>query len=475
MLIHDSLSGKKKELGKNKKPIKLFVCGPTVYDDSHLGHARTQIVFDIIVRYLRARGWKITYLQNITDVDDKIIARAKQENTHPLELAKKFEKRYREDLKVLGVNQIDTLARASDFIPQITKQVQTLVKKGYAYTIEGEGIYFDIKKFKNYGKLARRSVEQAEDGVSRIDEADKKRNKGDFCLWKFVPIPTGYTLMASGPTLVNGEPAWKNRFGWGRPGWHIEDTAITEHFFGPQYDIHGGGLDLKFPHHEAEIAQQEAASGKTPFVKIWMHAGLLRVNDQKMSKSTGNFITIREFLKENDAPSLRWLVLSHHYRSPANYSQELLKNAKESIRSIRDFLEKLAFVEKNQKKAKIKNFGDQIKKAEKEFHAAMETDLNTPLALAALFTLMREANANMWLLSKKDARAASRFAQQTLASLGFAIKSRKTPKNVENLARARELSRGSKHFIQADALRKKIEGLGYMVEDTPIGPLILKK
>ncbi|MDP2704078.1 MAG: cysteine--tRNA ligase [bacterium] len=473
MHIYDSLSGTKKILKKTRDTLRLFVCGPTVYDDSHIGHARTQIAFDIIVRYLRARGWKIRYLQNITDVDDKIIKRAKEENKNPLNLAKKFEKSYYEDLKALNVTQVDTFARASDFIPQIVKQVKTLIRKGYAYTLKEQGVYFDIKKFKDYGKLGRRTVTQAEDGVSRIDDNINKRNKGDFALWKFVSVPKPHTLVASGYTLVNGEPVWGSPLGPGRPGWHIEDTAITEKYFGPQYDLHGGGLDLKFPHHEAEIAQQEAASGKKPFVKIWLHAGLIRVNEKKMSKSLGNFITIKDFLKLHPQEVLRWIVLSHHYRSPANYSEKLAENAKESMGTLREFLEKLVLVEKKGrgKNSKIKSAEE---RAKKDFHAAMEDDFNTPVALAALFTLVNEINKDVWLLSKKDARSIKKFLKETLQTLGISLKTEVVPEKVRKLAEKRDLSRAHKQFMQADALRKSIEALGYRVEDTPLGPLVRK-
>ncbi len=471
MQIYDSLSGTKKILKKTQKPLRMFVCGPTVYDDSHIGHARTQIAFDIIVRYLRNRGYKVNYLQNITDVDDKIIKRAKNENQNPLKLAKKFEKSYYEDLKALNVTQVNAFARASDFIPQIVKQVKTLIRKGYAYTLKEQGVYFDIKKFKDYGKLGRRTVTQAEDGVSRIDDNINKRNKGDFCLWKFVKV----NKKAGKLEIPNGEPAWGSPLGWGRPGWHIEDTAITEHFFGPQYDIHGGGLDLKFPHHEAEIAQQEAASGKKPFVKIWMHAGLLRINDQKMSKSLGNFMTIKEFLKKDTAETLRWIILSHHYRSPANCSEKLIQNAKESMRTLQEFLEKLILVEKKGHGKNSKKIENAEGRAKKEFRAAMENDFNTPVALAALFTLVNEINKNIWLLSKKDARSIKNFLNETLQTFGMSQKTEIIPQKVRKLAEKRDLSRVRKQFMQADALRKNIEALGYMVEDTPLGPLVLNR
>lgn len=466
MKIYNTLSGKKERLNIPKsRTLRLFVCGPTVYDDSHIGHARTQIAFDIIVRYLRARGWKVRYLQNITDVDDKIIKRAKEENLNPLDLAKKYEKSYHEDLEALNVKQVNTFARASDFIPQIVRQVQTLLKRGYAYVIEKQGIYFDIKKFKDYGKLSRRTVTQAEDGVSRIDDNLNKRNKGDFCLWKFVKVDKELEI-------ADGEPVWGSPLGPGRPGWHIEDTAITETYFGPQYDLHGGGLDLKFPHHEAEIAQEEAASGKKPFVKIWMHAGLIRVNEKKMSKSLGNFITIKDFLKLHPPEALRWIVLSHHYRSPANYSKELVQSAEESLRTLREFLEKLTLVEKKGQGKNSKKIESAEKRTEKDFHAAMENDFNTPVALAALFTLANKLNKDVWLLSKKDAKNIKKFLQETLETLGISLKTEIIPEKARKLAEKRDLSRAHKQFMQADVLRKNIEALGYRVEDTPLGPLV---
>ncbi|KKU84749.1 MAG: Cysteinyl-tRNA ligase, partial [Parcubacteria group bacterium GW2011_GWA2_47_8b] len=307
MLIHDTLSGKKEDLEKvaDNKKLRLFVCGPTVYDYIHIGNARTYIVFDNLVRYLRALGVKVFYLQNITDIDNKIIRRAAEENTNAKSLAKKYEKYYHEDEKALGIKSVTKYARATAHIKQIVRQIQTLIAKGHAYKID-DGYYFDISTFPEYGKLAKRTVNQAEDSVSRIDENVNKKNKGDFALWKF---------------KKENEPSWKTPIGEGRPGWHIEDTAITERWFGPQYDIHGGAVDLKFPHHEAEIAQQEAASGKKPMVKVWMHSGFLVVGGEKMAKSSGNFVTVRDFLKQYPVEVLRYLVAAHHYRSPLDYSE----------------------------------------------------------------------------------------------------------------------------------------------------------
>src|SRR3989338_8629770 len=252
MLLYDTLSKTKKKLTKTRKKLRLFVCGPTVYDLSHIGHARTYIAFDAFVRYLRSEKYTVFYLQNITDVDDKIIQRAAETNTNSRALAKKFEQEYRRDMRYLGVMSVNEYARATYYIPEIINQVERLLRKRFAYEISNDGIYYDISKFTDYGKLSRRKASSAEDAVSRIDESVQKRNKGDFALWKF-----------SKP----GEPKWESPWGSGRPGWHIEDTAITENHFGSQYDIHGGARDLIFPHHEAEISQMEALSGKEPLAK----------------------------------------------------------------------------------------------------------------------------------------------------------------------------------------------------------------
>src|SRR3989338_3896037 len=279
--IYNTLSGKKEAVTLKKgKAVQLFVCGPTVYDYSHLGHARTYIAFDVIVKYLKEKGYKVFYLQNITDIDDKIIQRAQKKGIAAEKLAQDFEKEYLKDMKTLKVDSVTKYARATDYIKEIISQTKRLLEKGYAYQIK-DGIYYDISKFKNYGKLSGRTVQQAEDAISRIDENINKKNKGDFILWKI-----------SKP----GEPKWTSPCGYGRPGWHIEDTAITEKIFGPQYDIHGGGEDLIIPHHEAEIAQMEAISGKKPLVKYWLHTSFLNVGGKKMSKSLGNFFTIRDIL-----------------------------------------------------------------------------------------------------------------------------------------------------------------------------------
>lgn len=464
MQIYDTLSGEKKPLpvpegGK----LKLFVCGPTVYDLAHIGNARTYAAFDSIVRYLRSRKIKIFYLQNITDIDDKIIKRAGEEKKYPAAIASFYAKAYKQDMSELGIEAVNKYAKATNYIRQIIKQIQTLTEKGFAYKIDGDGYYFDISKFPDYGKLSRRTLEQAEDSVSRIDESINKRNKGDFALWKFAP-PDMKTK--------TGEPFWNTALGKGRPGWHIEDTAITEYFFGPQYDLHGGGIDLKFPHHEAEIAQQEAASGKRPMTKIWMHAGHLLVNGAKMAKSAGNFITVRDFLKKYPPTLFRYLVVSHHYRSPLDYSDKLAEQAKNSILNLRQFIGKLKLVRK--KEAGKLDIAALLEKSDSVFHSAMADDFNTPEALAALFGVVNAINPEIWDLSQKEAESAANWLITQLNTLGIELKFPHIPFKIRALVKQRKLLRDNQQFVPADDLRKQIETLGYIVDDTPAGPLILK-
>ncbi len=464
MKIFDTLSGEKKELvqpkkfGLIKRPINMFVCGPTVYDYPHIGNARTFVMFDIIVSYLRSRGFNIFYLQNITDVDDKIIQRAIDEKTTWDAVAKRFEDIFYDYNKKLGITSVDKFAKSTDFIPQIIAQVKTLIKKGNAYKIEGDGWYFDLKTFPEYGKLSRRTMEQAEtsaeNGTSRVDNSDKKRNAGDFCLWKF---------------SKENEPKWPSAdLGEGRPGWHIEDTATTEHFFGPQYDIHGGALDLKFPHHEAELTQQEAASGKKPFVNVWMHAGFLTINGQKMSKSLGNFMTVDDLLQKSSADAFRMMLLMHHYRQPLDYTENLVHSAEKHVADLNGLIARLALVKNGSKKINLTEFKNR-------FDVAMDDDLNTPAALGVLFELFGATNSALWQLAPEHALELSTYIISVFNTFGITLAAPKIPENVVKLANDRELSRVNKQFAQSDALRKEIESLGYVVEDTPAGPLALPK
>lgn len=462
--IFNTLSGKKDEfkpLSKNKK-INLFVCGPTVYDYSHLGHAKNYITFDAFVKYLKFKGFKVYYLQNITDIDDKIIARAREKQVSPRDLAIAFEKEYLKDMKELGVNSVTKYARATSHIKEIINQVQRLEAKGFAYKIDSDGIYFNIGKFNNYGKLSGRTVLDAEDAVSRIDYSKDKKNRGDFCLWKF--------------KQEEFEPSWPAPFGEGRPGWHIEDTAITEKFFGAQYDVHGGARDLIFPHHEAEVAQMEAVSGKSPLVKYWMHVGFLTVDGQKMSKSTGNYITISDFLKRCPANYLRFFVLKNLWRSPVDYSESVLIEIRAAVEKIEEFLRRV----KTQKSAKINKEAEiLIKKLNEDFYKELDDDFNTPQAFAVLFDFIKKANQiiDTSELSRKQSLFIIKLftdINKIFGVIDFKKVNRTIPVEIKKLAKAREIFRKNKDWVKSDELRKEIESKGYIIEDTDKGPVLKK-
>lgn len=373
--VYNTMTRKKEELKVVNNKLKLFVCGPTVYDYSHIGHARTYISFDVIVRYLKHKGISVFYLQNITDIDDKIINRAKENGEDPLELSHRFEKEYLNDMALLNVNNVNFYARATEHMEEIINQIDDLINKGYAYDTP-TGVYFDVSKFEDFGKLSNRNLDDLQN--TRIEVDNTKKDAKDFALWK----------------KQEEKPYWNSPWGNGRPGWHIEDTAITESYFGPQYNIHGGGLDLIFPHHDAEIAQMEAASGKEPLVEYWMHTGFLNVRGEKMSKSLGNFITIKELLKEYSPEVYRFFVLSTHYRSPIDFSDDILRQAENSLKRIQNtgsnLLEKLN--EDNLPKNDLSEIALELSSFKKEFFDAMDNDFNTPIALSSLFDFTHKIN-----------------------------------------------------------------------------------
>ena len=370
--IYNTMSGQKEPLEAREPPkLKFFVCGPTVYDYSHLGHGKTYTQFDFIVRYLKYRGYDVFYLQNITDIEDKIIQRAAERGIDGRELADEFERHYLEDMKALGNTSVTKYARAHDFIDQIVDQIRRLQSNGYSYEIPGDGIYYSIDAFSEYGKLSGRNEVSATDAVSRIDQNSKKRNPGDFCLWKM---------------RKEGEPYWPTKLGDGRPGWHIEDTAITEHYFGPQYDIHGGAVDLIFPHHEAEIAQIEAATGRSPMVQYWMHTGFLNMRGEKMSKSLGNFVTIRNALDRLDYRILRFYFLRTHYRSPLEMTDDSIGHARNTLERLQNFVRHLDRDRDDSASTKA------VDAFRKSFQESLDDDFNTSKALGLLFDFMRDQN-----------------------------------------------------------------------------------
>ena len=439
----------------------MFVCGPTVYGYIHVGNARTFTVFDFVARWLRHRGYEVMYLQNITDIDDHIIQKAADTGTQWKDVADTYTSAFLDDMRSLDCTAVNAYARASDYIPHVIEQVKTLVAKGNVYRIDGDGWYFDLTTFPDYGKLSGRTAAAADDGVSRIDDSSKKRNTGDFCVWKF-----------SKP----GDPSWDDaQLGAGRPGWHIEDTAITEATFGPQYDLHGGGIDLKFPHHEAEIAQQEAASGKVPFVKHWMHVGFLEIASRKMSKSVGNIDTLRDVLKRYPAAAIRFFLLSGHYRAPLDYSPQSLDAAAAAVQRISEVIAKLAQVPDSDL---VDDLGTLLGQTDAHIEEAIDDDLNLPAAFAALFTLTTEVNK---ALAAGSVGATSRngllaFFHRMHACFGIVPSPDEAiPTEVQALVDQRTEARERKDYAAGDRIRDQIADLGYVVDDTPYGPLVKRR
>lgn len=422
--------------------VNFFVCGPTVYDFPHLGHAKAYIQFDFIVKYLRSKGYNVFYLMNITDIEDRIIARSTEKSVTWKDLTTEYSQYFYEDMNALHVNSITKYALAADHIDAIVKQVKTLLEKGYAYKTS-DGIYFEISKFPDYGKLSGRTELQESDGVSRVDTSQEKRGWNDFCLWK---------------NYKEGEPFWETEIGKGRPGWHIEDTAITETFFGPQYDIHGGGADLIFPHHEAEITQMESASGKSPLAKYWMHIGFLNINSKKMGKSMGNFLTIRDVLKKYDYRTLRFFFLSSHYKSQIDFTEEALESAKNAIKRFDEFLFKLDKESQNEtEEGKIENL-------RKKVTESLDEDFNTPKAFGHIFDYIKEANQT-GLIGK----ATYEYFLELDKFFDFLFEKNRveeTDEKIEELVKRRDKYRLEKNFEKADEIRKELENLGVQVYDS---------
>jgi len=447
--IYNTLTHQKEEF-KPIEPgkIRMYVCGLTTYDYSHIGHARMLVAFDVIVRYLRASGFVVTYVRNITDVDDKIIQRAKENNEPFNELTDRFIAFMHDDEKALNVSPPDIEPRATAHIKDIISIIEQLISKGFAYVAENSDVYYAVNKFQNYGKLSRKNPEELLAGA-RIDIEESKRDPRDFTLWK---------------QAKEGEPGWDSPWGYGRPGWHIECSAMSSCCLGETFDIHGGGSDLMFPHHENEIAQSEAASGKK-FVHTWMHNGPVRVDDEKMSKSLGNFFTIREVLKKYPAEVIRYFLLSSHYRSAINYSEENLQTA---YGALERFYNALKGIETTQHDA-VENSD-----YEKRFHTAMDDDFNTPEAIGVLFELVREINR----VKDSDARQAEQLVA-LLKKLGGVLGILEMPaeeflrkgsadidaEHVETLIAQRKQARADKDWPKADQIRDELAALNVVLED----------
>jgi len=465
--IHNSLNKTKEDFYPLKgKTVKMYTCGVTVYDDCHIGHARSLYTFDVIVRYLKYKGFKVNFVRNITDVDDKIINRAKDLGVETKELADKYIKSYYKDLLSLGIGKADFEPRATENIREMVKYIEKLIKKDYAYVTDS-GVYFDISKFKGYGKLSNQSTDQMLEGV-RIQIDEKKKNPLDFALWK---------------KSKEGEPSWKSPWGQGRPGWHIECSVMSQKYLKTDtLDIHGGGRDLIFPHHENELTQAEASTGK-PFAKYWIHHGLLTINGQKMAKSLGNFVTINEVLSKYPADILKLFYLQAHYSSSIDFSWEKMEEVKRAYESIDILREKLKkeYGKVNIAKA-IKAGTGFVSEFKEQFIQSMDDDFNTAQALAVLFEMVNKCNAvfDSNVESKQFIlRYALDFMQEIAGIFGLTFLkdelSNKEKKVIEDKIKLRNKYRAQKKFKEADTVREELESEGIILEDTKEGTTFRRK
>jgi cysteinyl-tRNA synthetase len=459
--LYNTLTGKKEPLVPVKEgKIGMYACGPTVYDYFHIGNARVFIIFDVLRRYLLYRGYEVTFVQNFTDIDDKMINRAAQMEITVQELAERFIAAYQEDAEALGILPADYHPKATDFIPQIINLIQKLVEKNMAYEIEGD-VYFHVEAFPSYGRLSHQNLGELSLG-SRVEVDPRKKHPIDFALWK---------------KEKPGEPSWESPWGRGRPGWHIECSAMSMHFLGETLDIHAGGQDLIFPHHENEIAQSEGATGK-PFSRHWVHAGYLNINQEKMSKSLGNVLTVRELRQKYPPAVLRFFMLSAHYRSPINFSAEQLEQAARALErlnsTIYNIKERLPKVVEGKLDEEEENLLSMLHESKEKFIAAMDDDLNTAEGLAVLFELARKTNV---YLNRPEGQKKNvlvpilDFYHKTDQILGY-IKDdspARLENEIEELIAEREKARSQKDFATADAIRDQLKGRGIILEDTPQG------
>jgi cysteinyl-tRNA synthetase len=477
--------------------VKMYVCGMTVYSDAHVGHARTYVAFDMVRRYFEYKGFQVTYVQNITDVDDKIIAAARKENIDPLVFSQRYTDRCLADLDALGIRRADRYPKASETIPDMVAMIEQIIARGFGYVADGD-VYFSVEKFTDYGKLSGQNIAEMKMGA-RIEPGEQKRSPLDFALWK---------------KAKPGEPTWPSPWGLGRPGWHIECSAMSSKFLGLPFDIHGGGMDLRFPHHENEIAQAEAATGKR-FAKYWMHIGLLTINGEKMSKSLGNIINIRDLLKAWDAEVLRMFFVQAHYRSPPDFSEKALTDIKKGLDRLYRVKERIEEQAKKGSRQKLVTskltdaeelYYHAIEELQIEFESAMDDDFNTPKAFASLFDFVNASNkffeqypkpnpdlchyalevylriGNVLTLFQPTPQSQTREEsgvvqklQTLLSSLGKKTEKKTVELLMNEVLSAREEARTSKNWHTADLIRKNLETLGFEIQDTAQGPVWRKK
>ena len=460
MKLYNTLTRKKEEfkpLEENK--VKMYSCGPTVYNYFHIGNARPFIMFDVLRRYFEYRGYEVSFVQNFTDIDDKVIKKANEEGTTYDVIAERYIKEYFTDAQGLGIKEATVHPKATDNIDEILDIVKTLVDKGHAYDVDGD-VYFRVRSFAPYGKLSHQPLDELEAGA-RIAVGEKKEDPMDFALWK-----------AAKP----GEPSWTSPWGEGRPGWHIECSAMARRYLGETIDIHSGGVDLCFPHHENEIAQSEAANGK-PFANYWLHNAFLNIDNQKMSKSLGNFFTVRDAAGVYGYEAIRFFMLSAHYRSPLNYSRESLEQAKAALERLNTVFKNLRFLCKNGAEGEMleneQASANALPALREKFCQAMDDDMNTADAVASIFEAVREINtsASGANVTKAYAKAALDFMCELCGVLGIGDTEEQASDDaaIEALIEARQAARKAKDFKEADRIRDELKAQGIILEDTPQG------
>ena len=461
MKIYNTMTRKKEEfVPLTKGEVKMYSCGPTVYDYFHIGNARPFIVFDCLRRYFEYRGYKVNFVQNFTDIDDKMINRANKEGITVKELGERFIAEYFNDAEALGIQKATVHPKATDNIDAIIEIIKKLEDKGYAYAVNGN-VYFSTKKFREYGKLSGQPMDELEAGA-RIDISDEKQDVMDFALWK---------------SQKPGEPAWESPWGMGRPGWHIECSAMVNKYLGETIDIHSGGQDLVFPHHENEVAQSEAANEK-PFANYWMHNGYINIDNKKMSKSLGNFFTVRDISAKYDYEVIRYFMLSAHYRNPINFSDSLMEQAKSAVARVYTCIENLEFLLSNSEDRELNSaeqeYSAKLDELKQKFIDAMDDDLNTADAISVIFDITYLANTSL----SNENKNASFVIEKTLGLirelggvLGIFTKERanSVDSEIEELILKREEARKVKDFKTADEIRDKLKAMNIVLKDTPMG------
>ena len=458
MRLYNTMTNQKEDFKPiDENTVKMYVCGPTVYNFFHLGNARPFIIFDVLRRYFIYKGYDVKYIQNFTDVDDKIIKAANEAGITSKELSEKYIAEYFADVHALGIQDADANPKVSEHIKDIVGLIEDLVAKGFAYNVDGN-VYFRVSAFPEYGKLSKQPLDDLMSGA-RIEVNDEKENPLDFSLWK---------------KYKEGEPYWESPWGKGRPGWHIECSAMSRAYLGETIDIHGGGQDLIFPHHENEIAQSEAANGK-PFVNYWLHNGYINVDNVKMSKSLGNFFMIRDILKEFDPEVVRLFILSVHYRNPLNFSDESLKQIENGLERLYNVKNDLLFKIDHAQNSKIttdeKQWTEALQKHINDFEASMEDDINTAKAVSALFEMGKDINIHTDEHTSKEAlQAAYNSFMRPAEVLGLLAKSNELlDTDIQKLIDERQQARADKDFKRADEIRDILKAEGILLEDTREG------